>query len=378
MSVQKNNGGVLLKVVVVLILVAAVALAAFYRLRVTARVKPVERQTAVDAVTGSVTVSADGGYKEVKSEVGGKVINAQAINKGRPFKKGEPLVQLDLTDIDRQIAEIKRAFESAQERTRIDLEDNQDEKLAEEALATATRLRDLGDFSDEQFKAAQRTLDNVRKRLKLVEFDRAKAEADYKVRMDDLQLLRDKMTVPAPPIDGVVHMPLTWEGALIGGGAGVAVVYSNERIVAAKISEERFGRVTIGQKARLRLLTYGSREFDATVAKLLPTADEAQRFEVWLKVDADPALLLPGSTGEVTITVDEHPNALVIQRRALIGNDSVFVVQNGVVQRRRVKVGYVALNVVEILEGLKEGEQVIVDLLDEFREGQRVSVEVMK
>jgi multidrug efflux pump subunit AcrA (membrane-fusion protein) len=126
------------------------------------------------------------------------------------------------------------------------------------------------------------------------------------------------------------------------------------------------------------LLTYGSQEFEATVSKLLPTADEAQRFEVWLEVKVDdPQMLKPGSTGEVTITVDTHPNQPVIQRRALIGNDSVFVVENGVVRRRPVKVGYMALNVVEIREGLKDGEQVIVDMLDEFREGQRVKVQVV-
>lgn len=375
---RKTNGSLLVTLGLILLVLAAIAVVVFYRLQGTARVKLVERQTAVDAVTGSVTVAADGGYKEVKSEVGGKVIEAQAINKGRSFKKNDPLVQLDLTDIDRQIAETKRVYETTQERMRIELENNQDEQLAKEALMTATRLRDLGDYSDEQVKAAQRTLDAVQKRLKLTEFDRARGDTDYKVRMDDLLLLRDKMTIKAPPIDGVVQAPLTFEGALIGGGQPVAIVYSNARIVSAKISEERFGKVQLGQKARLRLLTYGSKEFEATVSRLLPTADEAQRFEVWLNVDADPALLLPNSTGEVTITVNEHPNALVIPRRALIGNDTVLVVQGGVVHRRKVKLGYVALNVVEITEGLKEGEQVIVDTLDEFRDGQRVSVEVVK
>jgi membrane fusion protein (multidrug efflux system) len=170
---------------------------------------------------------------------------------------------------------------------------------------------------------------------------------------------------------------LTWEGALIGGNQPVAIVYSNARIVAAKISEEKFGNVKVGQQANLRLLTYGSREFKAKVSKLLPTADETQRFEVWLEVEADPEILLPNSTGEVTITVDERPNALVIPRRALINNDTVYVVENGVVRRRTVKVGYVALNVAEIREGLREGEQVIVDRLDEFRDGQRVNIQVV-
>jgi multidrug efflux pump subunit AcrA (membrane-fusion protein) len=53
------------------------------------------------------------------------------------------------------------------------------------------------------------------------------------------------------------------------------------------------------------------------------------------------------------------------------------VVQNGVVRRRPVKPGYFALNVVEIREGLQEGDHVIIDTLDQFRDGQRVNIQVV-
>lgn len=243
----------------------------------------------------------------------------------------------------------------------------------------ATRLFDLGTASEQQKKTAQRALDELRRRLNLAEFDRNKAEADYKAAMETLRLQREKMTVKAPPMDGVVQVPLTFEGALIGATQAVAIVYSNARIVSARISEESIGKVKVGQKARLRLLSHGSRLFDATVSKLLPTADDTQRFEVWLKVDVeDPSLLMPGSTGEVTITVDERPNQVVIPRRALFGGDKVWVVKNGSVARRQVKIGFdSALNVVEILGGLDVGEMVIVDRLDEFYDGQRVQVQVV-
>jgi RND family efflux transporter MFP subunit len=378
MFAKKSNGRVLVKIVVVLLVLAAAGVLVSRSLQSTARVKLVSRDNAVDVVTGSVAVSADGGYKEVKSEVGGRVLDSSAINKGEHFKAGATLVQLDTADIDRQIKETQRDYDTRMGRLEIELKDNPEKTVAEDALKTAKRLYELGNVSEEQLKTAQRTLAAIEKRFELAEFDRKKAKADYDATMESLTLTKKKMTIPAPPMDGEVQAPLTWDGALIGPGQPVAIVFSNKRIVAAKISEESFGKVKIGQRAKLRLLTYGSQEFEATVSKLLPTADEAQRFEVWLEVKVDdPQMLKPGSTGEVTITVDTHPNQPVIQRRALIGNDSVFVVENGVVRRRPVKVGYMALNVVEIREGLKDGEQVIVDMLDEFREGQRVKVQVI-
>ncbi len=377
MLAQRNNGRAVVNVALVLAVLVAAGFVAYRNLRETARVKAVNRDTAVDAVTGTVLVTADGGFKELKSEAAGKVKSAQAINKKSKFKAGDPLVQLDTTDLDRQIAELERNYRATKERTELQLKDDPREAIAEEQLANAKRLHGLGRLTDEQLKTAQRALDAIRKDLGLGKFDREKLEADHKARMDDLKVLKEKMTVFAPPTDGVVQAPLTWEGALIGGGQPVAIVYSNARIVAAKISEEKFGKVKVGQEANLRLLTYGSQEFKAKVSKLLPTADETQRFEVWLEVEADPEILLPNSTGEATITVDKRPGALVIPRRALINNDTVYVVENGVVRRRSVKVGYLALNVAEIREGLREGEQVIVDRLDEFRDGKRVNIQVV-
>ena len=152
-------------------------------------------------------------------------------------------MRLDTTDLDREEAEVVRTFKAMQERWKIQLENNTSEQVAQEAFDNAKRLFDAGRATSEQVKNAQRALEAVRRQLKLDEFDRAKAEADHKVRMEDFKIRRERMTVSAPPIDGVVQMPLTWEGALIGATQPVAIVYSNDRIVAAKISEERFGKV---------------------------------------------------------------------------------------------------------------------------------------
>jgi len=79
----------------------------------------------------------------------------------------------------------------------------------------------------------------------------------------------------------------------------------------------------------------------------------------------------------VSITVGVHENTLTVPRRAVSGS-SVYAVRNGRVELQKVELGYVSLNEVEILSGLKEGEQVIVEQLDRFRPGDHVRVEVEK
>lgn len=375
MIAKKNKGSLLLNLAVVLVVLAGAGFFFLQNLQGTARVKPVNRDTAVDAVTGSVVVEADGGFKELKSEAAGKVVVAN-LKPGSDFKKGDVLVQLDTTEIDRQIAETKRKYESDKARAKLLLDNNPEKKIAQERLDTAKRLFQLGNASEDDVKTVQRALDAIETKLKLADFDDQKGDVDYKVAMDGLELMRKRLQVVAP-FDGTIHNDgaMTWEGALINAGQPVTLVFSRKRVVVAKISEESFGRVRVGQLARIRLLTYGSQNFEGTVSELLPTADDAQRFTVYVDVKADPDVLKPKSTGEVTITIDSRPDQMMILRRAVYDSNKVFIVKDGRVQRRVVEIGYMALNVVEIRKGLEVGDLVIVDRLEEFREGQRVRTE---
>jgi len=376
MFTSSRSGRRLLLPALAVALAAGVAFAFFQGTRATARVKAANRDTAIDAVTGSVVVDAEGGFKELRSEAAGKVVTA-ILRPGTHFRKGEVLVQLDTTELDRQISETRRKHGTDKARARLLLENNPERKVAEERLATARRLFELGNAPEEEVKGLQRALDEIDRRLRLTEFDDRKGDDDFKVAMEALELQRERMRVTAP-FDGTIHNTgaLTWEGALINAGQPVALVFSRKRIVIAKISEESFGRVKLGQGARIRLLTYGTQNFDATVSELLPAADDAQRFTVHLDVKADPELLRPLSTGEVTITVDSAPDQIMVLRRSLFDGNKVLVVRDGRVERRTLEVGYVSLNNAQVKRGLAVGELVIVDQLEDFREGQRVKVEV--
>ncbi|MBL9212189.1 MAG: efflux RND transporter periplasmic adaptor subunit [Opitutaceae bacterium] len=401
MLVKNNHGRLLLKLVLVLVILAAAGVYLLQGLQVTARVKVAKRDTAVDAVTGTVSVDADGGTKKLDSQAAGIVAWCEMIDPGKKFKEGDVLLRLDKAEMLRARDDAERQYYAGRDRGRFvvtggkpelladDLKltdaqreeivkrENPTRKLALEKLEYSRRLLALGDVSEEDVRSLERSLEEIDRTLKLGLLDEKKAEADFKVQQKNVEVQLEKMEIRAPS-DGQIDGALTWKGALIGNGQTVATFFSNTRVVAAKISEESFGKVKIGQEARVRLLTYGEQYFEATVSKLHPKADDAQRFTAFLDVKvSDPDTLKPGSTGEVTITVDKRPDALMIPRRALFDSDKVFVVKDGRVVRRQVVTGYVALNIVEITKGLEAGEQVIVDRLEDFRDGQRVKVEVI-
>lgn len=399
---KNNNGRVLLKLGIVLLVLAAIGFATFSRFQRTALVKAAKLDTAVDAVTGSVAVDADGGTnKDLKSEGEGKVIECDKIKQGEPFKEDDVLLKLDDTDLKRRINEFRRTYADGKKQAQIELtggkpellanvEELSDEdraklyrevsparKLVYEKLEQAKRMHALNSISNEDLKTAERALETMDLGLQKQAFLERKGEQDFKGQMETYDIELERMMIKAPA-DGEITEALIWKGALIGRTHIVAKFMSHARIVTAKISEENFGRVQIGQKAKVRLLTYGKKDFDAVVSKMLPKADEAQRFTVFLDVKVESEdQLKPGSTGEVTITVDRRPNAVMVPRVALFDSDKICVVTNGRVQKRQVKVGFINLTEVEILTGIAKSEHVIVDQPQRFRDGDRVRIEVL-
>ncbi|HEY3661930.1 MAG TPA: hypothetical protein VGL24_02125, partial [Chthoniobacterales bacterium] len=105
---------------------------------------------------------------------------------------------------------------------------------------------------------------------------------------------------------------------------------------------------------------------------IVPAADpDTQRYTVLLDLQNPPENLLAGMTGEMNIITGKHENALLAPSRAVLV-DQVWRVNLGVIDKRTVKVGYRTLEFSEILDGLKEGDRIVVSEQDKLKPGQFV------
>ena len=378
MSAPTAKSRVGLKIGIAVLVLAAIALALYYSLRATATVVEAHRGPAVDVVTGSVVVHADKDLQELRSELPGRVFWVDPRQIGEPFKKGEPIVKLDSTDLERDIKQAENDYNLFIERLKIQKENDPALQVAKDNFANAERRLQFGEISEEELKAARRALDRVQTDLALAQFDAKQAKLKFDNDQEERRRRLEKMTIRAP-MDGVAEGVRVAPGALIAQGTVVATFFSNERVVIAKVGEEDVGKVKVGQPAILRLLIFPDERFEAKVTMILPFADpDTQRYGVYLDVKADLQKLKPFSTGEVNITVGKHENQVLVPRRAIFNDSYLFVVKNGVVHKRRVTLGFRALNAAEVTENLAEGEQVIVNDVDQFRDGQYVGVKVAK
>ncbi len=366
---QRNGFFTFIKVLVVVLVVAGVAYVLWQRARPLVKVVPVTREDAANAVPGSVTVSAER-VIVVRSAAGGRVVEGE-LEIGQMVKKGDFLIKLDTSDLELEIQANENSLKTARDRRSVGSLIELELENAKVDLGNTERASKEGTVSKQALDRAISHVRGIERRLAIekVETDAHIAALENSLEVRKLRL--ERMTVKSPA-DGQVSEVVAFPGDIIGNESVVATLISNERLVDAKISEENFSGIKVGNHASIRFLGYGPQLFGGHVTKVLPTADAAtQRYIVHLAVDIDPSRLVPGLTGDVSIVIDTHPNALVIPRRALFGG-KVYVVNEGVIELRTVNAGFTGLHTVEILDGLKEGEQVVVEQLDLLRAGDRV------
>lgn len=359
----------LIKILLALALVVAGGYYFVGSLQPSALVAKAKRHVAVRSVPGTVRVVAE---KEmfVRTELPGRVLETR-LELGEQVKEGDLLIAMDLGDLEIGIEKVKIDIEAAE----LALEQGSGRQFdlvtQKERLADAKRRYDEGAASRSELEQREREVRGTEQAIQAETNVKQVRVAQLKNELKMLERNREKMSIRSP-IDGVITEVFAYRGDLLRGGQEVAKIMSLDRIVEVQVSEENFSGVEIGQIARVKFLGYGDSTFNAKVSKTLPVADaETQRYTVHLDVEIDREKLFPGLTGEATVTLDERSDAIIIPGSAIIG-DRVFVVKDGVVGIQEIAKGYSSLTNVEILSGLEEGDQVIVDDLEMFKAGDQV------
>ena len=144
-----------------------------------------------------------------------------------------------------------------------------------------------------------------------------------------------------------------------------------------EIPEKDFPRIRIGQRGHIRVEAYPGEQFLAEVARLRPTVDAATgTFTATLEVDGKDKLR-PGMFASVYLQTDTHDDAVVIPRDALVLDslgDTVYVKAGDAAERREVQLGLRSEDSVEVLDGVDEGDLLIVVGQDGLADGTPVSV----
>ena len=294
-------------------------------------------------------------FAELKSEISRQEIVAQKA-------KLAALREADQAEIERAAAQ--RIYERIERAGVVGVIARNDFEKAQDALKSA-EIR--GRHATEAAKLESSDID-----LQL----RARREqlARQKLSLDEAQRRVDELSVRAP-MDGLIGSLAVADRTVVAANAPLMTLVDLSRLeVEVEIPETYMQDLGVGLKAEIV-----SGEVKA-MGKIVAISPEVIRNQVLARVrfeGAQPAGLRQSQRVQARLLIDERHDVLTLPRGPFVeahGGKYAYVLEDGFATRRPIRLGGTSASSVEIAEGLKAGERVVIAGSEEFENAPRVKI----
>jgi membrane fusion protein (multidrug efflux system) len=199
-----------------------------------------------------------------------------------------------------------------------------------------------------------------------------------KAAMENAELQLSRCTITAP-ISGVIRRLDAKVGLFLSIGDPIAEILQIDRVKAVVGIPEsdvdavrKISGVDISIQALDNLKVRGTKYF------LSPAPETTARlYRLELEIDNPAKIILPGMFFRAHVVKNTVPNAITVPIYSVITRNNeqfVFVVNDGIIHKRQVKLGILEKWQVQITDGLKAGEKVVIEGHREVEDGQRVNI----
>lgn len=339
-------------------------------------------QVQKGGITSSISVSgqvATANYLSVTTSVNG-IVKTVFIKEGDSIKSGQKLMEITL--------------DSEGEKSRISSYNNYlKAKNSLEAAEKSLKSLEAGVIEKEATFNDVKEQNNYTNRDERVEF--AVSEANYITaknalnnKIADIEQLRlsvnsawlDYQTqspVITAPSDGIIASVLAIEGSKIENSVTsdrsvqivAAIKKAGTPIASLNIGETDVNKIKVGQKVLLSINSLGDRKLTGAIAgidKVGANSNGVTNYPVTVKFDQESDQVLPNMNVQAEIVIDEKqavlfvPSAAIKTRR---GKSYVELSKDGKIQEVEIKTGITSSNNTEVVSGLNEGDEVLVEAL---------------
>ena len=328
----------------------------------------------IQAVTEAPVLARASGY-----------LKQRYVDIGDRVTEGQPLAEIEAPELDQQIRQARSALDqanSAAQQAEAALKQGQTNETL--ARVTAERWQNLSgkgvvsrqenDTYQAQWAAQQANVEALGKAIAAARSNAGAAQAN----LDRLTDLKGYQTVRAP-FAGVITLRNVDTGALINEGSTLLfrVAQAGRLRTYVNVPQSETASVRLGQQATLTVADLPGLKFPGTVTRTSNALDPATRtllIEIQL-VNPD-SRLLPGMYAQVDLSVERSQPSLTVKGDTLVvradGPQVAVVDAGGKVHYARIQLGRDYGDHLEVLSGLEEGQQVVVNPSDAVREGAKV------
>ena len=312
-------------------------------------------------VQGQVDANREVG---VQPSVPGQVV-AVPIKIGQTVKRGQVLVELDRTPYERERRKAKAAH--AESVSYLDLA-----RLEYEEVRRAMGVREIEPWqSDEEgLHSAYSTRTLQMRRLLVERWEAATSQTLYAVGEAEARLAATRLE---SPLDGVITEIEISPGERISeilsrqGAPVVRVADLSKIVVETEIDQKMIRDIQLNLAASVTLPAFPERVFPGRIATIAPKArvqGDSVLFPVRIELEGEPGdAAKPGLSASCEIVAIEKPDVLLLDNRAIqrAGSEAaVIVLEDEKMREQRVKLGRTDGRVTEVIDGLQEGDKVIL------------------
>ncbi|NLI14504.1 MAG: efflux RND transporter periplasmic adaptor subunit [Peptococcaceae bacterium] len=289
-------------------------------------------------------------------QVGGR-LQGQLLAEGTAVEEGAVLASLDPADYQAQAAALLDQAEAAYQKAQLDY--NRAKSLYEANTISRAQFDDAGtqlSLAAAKYREAQSAYFEGQG-ASVSDYQRAEAQAGLYM----LQLSHTSLTAP---FKGVILKKLGESGEMVGAGAPVYVIGDLDQVkVEVTLAAAALKDWQAGDPVTVTSPDLPGQSWTGAVSQVNPAADtQTGTFLMEVKVDNPGQALKPGMVARVTST-RQTGAALWIPVGALVkrGSDvTVFVIRDNQSFARKITTGETAGNLIQVLDGLAPGEELVI------------------
>lgn len=279
---------------------------------------------------------------EFSAETSGRVISV-LVDEGSVVRKGQTLAIIKTDNLDVDVQNAEEIYQNALK----------DKQRYENAFRT-------GGVTQQQVDQANLSLKNAEARLQ-----------QAKIKVADANIRAS--------INGIVNRRLVEPGSVLAPGTRLfEIVDVSSLTLDIAVDEAQVANMNVGDAVKVKASVLPEKEFTGKIEFIAAKADQNLNFPVKIRVaNYGATSLKAGMYGSAHFSFPQQQPALLIARSAFIGgvsSNEIFVVEDNKAITRKLVTGRIIGDKVEILDGLKDGELVIVSGQVNLADGSPVEI----
>lgn len=315
------------------------------------------------------------------------------VDIGSPVKRGQVIGRIDPAQLRLRVDQAEAAVRQVEARLGIrpnekfDPERQAEVRAAKSALErarydweAAQTLIEKGDISRQQLDVNRRAFEQAEARYETALENVRNLQAQLEERRASLALAKQQLqdTEIISPVNGAVKAKTASRGEFLKSGTAiVTIVQINPLRLLLPIPEAYAAAVKQGLEVALKVEAFPDREFHGRVRRINPVVNEQNRsLIIEAEIPNPSGGLRPGMFVRGQIFADTESMMLMVPEKAVVsvaGVNKVFVVSGNQANERLVKLGTRDGSMIEILEGIKQGDRVITSQTDKLQDGVPVT-----